>query len=118
MGSKSTFTGASLGGHQGRALVPGDLLTIDSSSTRSIRALPIEAIPQWSNEWTIEMCPGAQWDPAFLSSEGMEAILKSEWKVSAASNRSGVRLDGPRIKWARSSGGEGGSHPSNVIDQG
>lgn len=30
----------------------------------------------------------------------------------------GVRLEGPRIDWARTSGGEGGSHPSNIHDNG
>lgn len=30
----------------------------------------------------------------------------------------GIRLDGPKIDWARSSGGEGGSHPSNIHDNG
>jgi hypothetical protein len=32
------------------------------------------------------------------------------------SNRLGVRLEGPRPKFARLDGGEGGSHPSNVHD--
>ena len=31
-------------------------------------------------------------------------------------NRLGVRLQGPRPKFARKDGGEGGSHPSNVHD--
>ena len=31
-------------------------------------------------------------------------------------NRLGVRLEGPAPKWARTDGGEGGSHPSNVHD--
>jgi allophanate hydrolase subunit 2 len=32
------------------------------------------------------------------------------------SNRLGIRLEGPAPKWARTNGGEGGSHPSNVHD--
>ena len=31
-------------------------------------------------------------------------------------NRLGIRLQGPRPKFARTDGGEGGSHPSNVHD--
>ena len=31
-------------------------------------------------------------------------------------NRLGIRLTGPRPKFARKDGGEGGSHPSNVHD--
>ena len=30
----------------------------------------------------------------------------------------GIRLEGPQIKWARENGGEGGSHPSNILDNG
>ena len=32
------------------------------------------------------------------------------------SNRLGIRMQGPRPKFARKDGGEGGSHPSNVHD--
>jgi hypothetical protein len=31
---------------------------------------------------------------------------------------SGIRLEGPKIQWARLNGGEGGSHPSNIHDNG
>ena len=31
-------------------------------------------------------------------------------------NRLGIRMEGPKPQWARSDGGEGGSHPSNVHD--
>ena len=31
-------------------------------------------------------------------------------------NRLGIRMEGPRPKFARTDGGEGGSHPSNVHD--
>lgn len=30
----------------------------------------------------------------------------------------GIRLEGPQIEWARETGGEGGSHPSNIHDNG
>lgn len=32
------------------------------------------------------------------------------------SDRTGVRLIGPKPKWARTDGGEAGLHPSNVHD--
>jgi urea carboxylase len=75
-------------------------------------------VPVFSSSWDIEVCVGAQWDPAFIAPEGMSTLLDTEWQVTPASNRSGLRLEGPRIQWARSDGGEGGSHPSNVVDQG
>src|SRR5205823_12147747 len=38
------------------------------------------------------------------------------WKVHYNSDRTGVRLIGPRPKWARKDGGEAGLHPSNIHD--
>ena len=32
------------------------------------------------------------------------------------SDRTGVRLDGPKPQWARTDGGEAGLHPSNIHD--
>ncbi len=34
--------------------------------------------------------------------------------LSCPRNRLGIRLEGPRPRFARPDGGEGGSHPSNV----
>lgn len=118
MGSKSTFEAAKLGGHQGRPLLAGDLLEISSNEEGPIFSAPSAAVPVFSSAWEIEVCVGAQWDPAFIAPEGMSTLLDTEWQVTPASNRSGLRLEGPRIQWARSDGGEGGSHPSNVVDQG
>ncbi|WVQ77236.1 urea carboxylase [Cryptococcus sp. DSM 104548] len=122
-GSKSTFTGAALGGYQGRALIPGDLLTITPAPLSSFTPSTWPSVPVYTNTWEIDVCPGPQWDEEYLSEEGMKTLLAGKesgggWKVSPASNRSGLRLEGPRVKWARKDGGEGGSHPSNVVDQG
>jgi urea carboxylase len=38
------------------------------------------------------------------------------WKVHYNSNRTGVRLTGPKPHWARRDGGEAGLHPSNIHD--
>ena len=49
------------------------------------------------------------------------ALLSPSPSQSAASNRMGVRLEGAGaggIGWALASGGEGGSHPSNILDNG
>jgi urea carboxylase len=120
MGSKSTFTGAALGGHQGRTLMAGDFLDIirDTADTIETQTVPTALWPALSSTWEIEVTPGAQWDEEYLSIDSMRALLDSVWSVTPASNRSGLRIEGPRIKWARRNGGEGGSHPSNVLDQG
>lgn len=43
-------------------------------------------------------------------------IVKPVALLYACRNRLGIRLQGPRPKFARPDGGEGGSHPSNVHD--
>ena len=43
-------------------------------------------------------------------------IFRVTWKVHHNSDRTGVRLIGPRPKWARKDGGEAGLHPSNLHD--
>lgn len=40
------------------------------------------------------------------------------WKVGFNSNRGGIRLEGAPPEWNRLSGGEGGSHPSNMVGYG
>lgn len=52
----------------------------------------------------------------FITAAGRQTIYSSEWTVDYNCNRTGIRLDGPKIEWAREHGEEGGSHPSNVVD--
>lgn len=120
MGSKSTFAAASLGGYQGRNLLAGDLLDIApvTESDYTERSVPAASLPRLDSKWQVEVLASAQWGQDFLASESMKSILNATWTVTPASNRSGLRIDGPRIKWARADGGEGGSHPSNVIEDG
>jgi allophanate hydrolase subunit 1/biotin carboxyl carrier protein len=53
-----------------------------------------------------------------MTSEDREMLYTTKWRVGHNSNRTGIRLEGPKPKWARSNGGEGGSHPSNILDYG
>jgi hypothetical protein len=46
----------------------------------------------------------------------VQTLTCAEYDVHYNSNRLGIRLTGPRPQFARSDGGEGGSHPSNVHD--
>ena len=118
LGSKSTSMG--LGGYQGRALTAGDHIALGSCTPRPGDAepfyLPSRLIPSYPADWDICVLPGPQCDETFLTSGGIAAFFGARWTVSAASNRMGVRLEGGTIGWARASGGEGGSHPSNILD--
>lgn len=81
----------------------------------------------------LQSLPGPHDDAEFIVDSGIDAFYTRRWKVSPASNRMGIRLlaveepasigENPRdatpaIEWARVNGGEGGSHPSNILDSG
>ncbi|TFK80957.1 urea carboxylase [Polyporus arcularius HHB13444] len=119
LGSKSTSMG--LGGYQGRALTAGDQIALgDCTPSVSERRpdIPPYFIPTYPADWTVYVLPGPQCDPTFITPEGISEFFSTRWTVSASSNRMGIRLEGPQIKWARENGGEGGSHPSNILDNG
>jgi hypothetical protein len=57
-------------------------------------------------------------DEGYFLPEDIEMIYETKWKVSHNASRSGIRLVGPVPKWARKDGGEGGAHPSNLVEFG
>lgn len=61
---------------------------------------------------------GPHCDEEYLTEAGIGAFFATVWMVSSSSNRTGIRLEGPKLQWARATGGEGGSHPSNIRDTG
>ncbi|OHE95512.1 urea carboxylase [Colletotrichum orchidophilum] len=122
LGSKSTAPELVFGGLQGRKLQINDILALAPESAEWAAAathfsLPRKAVPDYKYS---EICclNGPYGSEDILTAEGMAAITNSKWTVSHNSSRSGIRLEGPRLKWARTSGGGGGSHPSNVFDYG
>lgn len=75
-------------------------------------------VPTYPKEWVLHCLAGPHCDAEFVTPDGCDEFFSAKWKVSSASNRMGTRLEGPPIGWARESGGEGGSHPSNIHDNG
>ena len=118
-GSKATAPMTTVGGLQGRALAAGDLLEIvsDLPSISSELKIPEHLIPQFPEEWDLLAMPGPH-DEGYLAQDFIGEFYKTTFKVSHNAARGGIRLLGPRPRWARSDGGEGGSHPSNVIEYG
>ncbi|KAJ8090260.1 hypothetical protein PM082_018856, partial [Marasmius tenuissimus] len=122
LGSKSTSMG--LGGYQGRSLLPGDEIALASDTGKLPRVqpgwkLPPHAIPTYPSHWVVHVLPGPHGDELYITSEGIDDLYTAHWKVAASSNRMGIRLEGAKaILWARQDGGEGGSHPSNILDSG
>lgn len=119
-GSKSTSPGVGVGGYQGRQLSAGDLLGIIKDVPEHISeslCLPERLIPEYTNHWDIMAMIGP-YDEGYLLPEDIELIYKTKWQVSHNAARGGIRLIGPKPKWARKDGGEGGAHPSNVVEYG
>ncbi len=80
------------------------------------QAIPPQCIPTIGDEWEFGVLYGPHGAPDFFTDEDVETFFSSTWEVHYNSNRTGVRLIGPKPKWARSDGGEAGLHPSNIHD--
>ncbi|MEW9857061.1 urea carboxylase [Novosphingobium sp. M1R2S20] len=112
--SLATFELGQFGGHAARRLLAGDTLHIGSEVGEE--ALPAISLPSLGEEWTIRVLYGPHGAPDFFTSEDIETVVGAEWQVHYNSNRTGVRLVGPKPQWARTDGGEAGLHPSNIHD--
>jgi urea carboxylase len=115
LGSKSTFTLGGFGGPAGRALRAGDVLHISSNLKSQISNLKLDA-PTWAHHWPLRVLYGPHGAPDFFTDEDIEMFFSTDWKVHYNSNPTGIRLIGPKPKWARPDGGEAGLHPSNIHD--
>ncbi|MCS6969490.1 MAG: 5-oxoprolinase/urea amidolyase family protein [Planctomycetota bacterium] len=121
LGSGATFELGRFGGHACRNLQAGDLLPLARAAPASELSscpppLPSNARPQYPRAWQIAVVVGPQAAPDFLTTDDMQMLWGTEWRVHPNSNRTGVRLIGPKPRWARPDGGEAGLHPSNVHD--
>ncbi|MEI6235416.1 MAG: urea carboxylase [Planctomycetota bacterium] len=119
LNSRATFTLGNFGGHAGRCLRTGDVVAINTSSTSddSIpKALVPELIPELTHNWDVRVLYGPHGAPDFFTPDDIDMLFSTAWKIHYNSNRTGVRLIGPKPKWARTDGGEAGLHPSNIHD--
>ncbi|MFT4218986.1 MAG: 5-oxoprolinase/urea amidolyase family protein [Microbacterium sp.] len=117
LGSRATYTMGQLGGVEGRALRKGDVLPIggDDGGKRYELAAPL---PEHTHEWVLDVTPGPHATPEYLDEQDLETLFATPWQVDRNANRTGVRLEARRLKWARASGGIAGGHPSNILDNG
>ncbi|AUX70316.1 urea carboxylase [Porphyrobacter sp. HT-58-2] len=114
LGSASTFTLGQFGGHAARALVAGDVLHLAGGETTA----PALAggLPPLGKSWELRVLYGPHGTPDFFTPDDIARFLAADWQVHYNSNRTGVRLVGPKPEWARRDGGEAGLHPSNIHD--
>ncbi|MFK4751114.1 urea carboxylase [Oceanobacter antarcticus] len=116
LGSKSTFTLGQFGGHNGRALLPGDVLHLQSVSTPAINPAIDALLPAITHEWQLRVIYGPHGAPEFFTESDIERLFEHTYEIHYNSSRTGVRLIGPKPEWARTDGGEAGLHPSNIHD--
>ena len=118
LGSRSTFVLGGFGGATGRPFKTGDILHLGQQDLKleTPAILPAANVPQLTHEWTIGVLFGPHTAPEFFTEEDIAMIFSTAWKVHYQSDRTGVRLIGPKPRWARPDGGEAGLHPSNIHD--
>ncbi|MDQ0682714.1 urea carboxylase [Streptomyces achromogenes] len=112
LGSASTFTLGRFGGHGGRALRTGDVLHGGTTAEGS----PVADRPSFGSVWDVGAVEGPHAAPEFFTEDDIRDFYAADWKVHFNSARTGVRLIGPKPRWARTDGGEAGLHPSNIHD--
>lgn len=115
LGSASTFTLGRFGGHGGRTLRTGDVLH-GGSATDHGAPVPIGDRPVFASTWRVGALEGPHAAPEFFTEDDIHDFYAADWKVHFNSARTGVRLIGPKPRWARTDGGEAGLHPSNIHD--
>ena len=121
LGSRSTFHKAGVGGIEGRAIQDNQIIPLGKNRKIQLRKIKKDSIPIISNDknWSIEVVRGPNDD--WVDKKGHEIFLNSKWKLQAKSDRTGYRLDGPKLTFsdkATNKSLEHGSEPSNIIDQG
>jgi urea carboxylase len=119
LGSRSTFPTGKLGGLEGRPLRDGDRLKLiqQAGQPAQTRVLGENQIPTYGESWEIGAIPGPYAAPDYFTEADQRTFFSHEYSVYYNSSRLGYRLEGgPKPEFARESGGEGGTHPSNVHD--
>jgi biotin-dependent carboxylase-like uncharacterized protein len=98
LGSRSTDLVGHFGGYHGRPLQPGDVIAIGSPSMsldRLLRRRLAFPPPAYEAALTARVTLGPQQDR--FTEEGLATFLSQVYRVSAKADRTGVRLEGPRI---------------------
>ena len=121
LGSRSTFHKAGVGGINGKAIQNDQVLPLGKNKNIQLNKIKKNSIPIFSNDksWNIEVVLGPNDD--WVDKKGHEIFLNSKWKLQAKSDRTGYRLEGPKLSFADKATNkslENGSEPSNIIDQG
>lgn len=99
MGSKSTYLRGALGGHKGRKLRMGDIISVNKEKSHKyigVRRIPKDIIPVFSNQYVARVIMGPENDR--FTDEGISIFLSSEYTLTNQCDRMGYRLSGAKIE--------------------
>lgn len=123
LGSRATFHMAGVGGVEGHALKAGQRIPTGAAAPGARPDLRVASAARppidQRTSWEIEVVPGPNDD--WIDVDGQRRFLGSDWKLSAKSNRTGFRLQGPEWSFtslATDKRPEHGQDPSNILDHG
>ncbi|MGW4325325.1 5-oxoprolinase/urea amidolyase family protein [Nocardia sp. NPDC004573] len=116
LGSAAAFTLGRFGGGTGGALRTGASLGLGVPHGRVATAVPMDEQPVLTRRWELAVTEGPHGAPEFFTRADFQTVLGTDYEVHFNSDRTGVRLIGPKPEWARTDGGEAGLHPSNIHD--
>lgn len=99
LGSASTCLAGGFGGYEGRPLQAGDCLVGEgdqgNASLVAGRCWPAEVRPAYTDRPVVRVLPGPQWQQ--FTRQAQEAFLSATYRVLPASDRVGLRLQGPAL---------------------
>ncbi|WP_425295768.1 5-oxoprolinase/urea amidolyase family protein [Nocardia abscessus] len=116
LGSAATFTLGRFGGGTGGAVRGGEALSLGAHRGRVATAVPMDEQPVLAQHWELAVTEGPHGAPEFFTRADFDTVIGTDYEVHFNSDRTGVRLIGPKPEWARADGGEAGLHPSNIHD--
>ncbi|MFC3960413.1 5-oxoprolinase/urea amidolyase family protein [Nocardia jiangsuensis] len=116
LGSTATFTLGKFGGSTGGILRAGETLPLGEPENTPTGAVPMEHQPALTRHWQLAVTEGPHGAPEFFTRADIDTLYATPYEVHFNSDRTGVRLIGPKPAWARPDGGEAGLHPSNIHD--
>lgn len=119
LGSRSTYALGAFGGFEGRKLAQGDELPIGEPTgpEPEMMYLAERLRPTFGPSQEVRIIFGLY--DHYLTLEGRRRLVESDWTLTAAADRMGMRFDGPGVEWeSREPKFGAGSDPSNIVDAG
>jgi biotin-dependent carboxylase-like uncharacterized protein len=96
LGSASTYVQGRIGGYEGRALREEDELALNQAKPHAQCERRYATLPELGQPATLRVIPGPQLEQ--FVGDALERLLSSPYRVTPASNRSGLRLEGAALE--------------------